>query len=191
MSFSISSGAGSNTAKFDGGAWALREDMTYAAYYPYSSENTSYSEIRLSYEGQQQAGSASLAHLGTHDFMATSATSAENGELNFAFKHLNSVAQLRLTVPVAATFTTLSLRCDEEELFTKVATLNLSGGEYAYAASETTNQLGMTLSEVSSTEANQELVFYMNVPPTDMTGKIVYVVLRSADNKVYQAQLAT
>ena len=39
VAFPISSGEGSKTAQFDGGAWALRSSYSYAAYYPFSSVN--------------------------------------------------------------------------------------------------------------------------------------------------------
>ena len=192
VEFTIKSGAGQNSARFDGGAWALREEVQYAAYYPYCVSNTesSNSAISFSYEGQSQKGNASLAHLGTHDLMATHATSAVNGELNFEFQHVNCAAQLRLTVPVAATFTTLTVRCDEA-IFAKKANLDLSGSEYQYSISEPAHQIQMSLSEVASTEANQELTFYMMLPPVDMAGKTVYVVLQSDDDKVYQGTLPT
>lgn len=190
VEFTIKSGAGQNTAKFDGGAWALREEVQYAAYYPYSVSNTesSNSAISFSYEGQSQKGNASLAHLGAYDLMATHATNAVNGELNFEFQHVNCAAQLVLTVPVTASFTSLTVRCDEA-IFAKTASLNLSGSEYAYSISETAHQIRMTLSDVASTEANKQLTFYMMLPPVDMAGKTVYAVLQSDDNRVYQGTL--
>lgn len=189
--FSITSGAGQNSAKFDGGAFALRNDVRYAAYYPYNASNTESgnSNNRFSYEGQAQTGNGSLAHLGTHDLMATQATSAVEGALNFKFKHLNSVAQLRLTVPVAATFKNLIIRSNDGEIFAKTASLDLSGETYLWTTVETTSELQMALSDIASTEAQKELVFYMMLPPTDMAGKTIYVVLQSDDNKVYQGQL--
>lgn len=192
IAFTIKKGAGKNTAGFDGGSWALRETETYAAYYPYDVNNTdrNKAELRFSYEGQHQTGNASLAHLGKYDLMATNATSSEDGKLNFKFDHLNSVAQLRLTVPVSATFTSLSIVCGEE-IFTKVANLDLSRETYAYTQVEATNELKMSLAEVASTEKVKDLVFYMMLPPTDLAGKTVNVVLRSDDNKVYQGQLAS
>ena len=190
IAFTIKSGAGQNSAYFDGGAWALRDTETYASYYPYDVDNAARSnaEIRFSYEGQCQTGNASLAHLGTHDLMATNATNAVNGELVFQFKHVNSVVQLNLTVPVATSFNTLTVRCDEE-IFAKVANLDLSGSEYVYSIYEPANQMTLALTDVASTEANKVLTFYMMLPPVDMAGKSVYVVLRSEDNKVYQGQL--
>ena len=192
IAFTIKSGVGENTATFDGGAWALRDTETYAAYYPYDVNNTANTnaEIRFSYEGQCQRGNASMSHLGAYDLMATDATHVEDDELNFLFKHLNCVAQLRLTVPVAATFTSLSLVCSEE-IFIKVANLDLSGETYAYTQVEMTGELQMSLTDIASTEAMKDLVFYMMLPPTDLAGKTVNVVLRSDDNKVYQGQLAS
>ena len=190
LDFSIISGAGQSSATFDGGAYALREDVQYAAYYPYSVSNSesNNSNIRFSYEGQVQTGNASLAHLGTHDLMATQATNAVEGALNFKFKHVNCIALLRLNVPVAATFTNLTIRCDEE-IFAKIANLDLSGINYAWSIYEATNQLSMSLSDVASTESNKDLVCYMTLPPVDMSGKTVYAILQSSDNKVYQGQL--
>lgn len=193
IAFTIKSGAGNNSAQFDGGAWALRNTETYAAYYPYdvnNAANENRAEIPFSYDGQVQNGNASLEHLGTHDLMATNATGAVEDKLNFQFKHLNSVAQFRLTVPVAATFKNLTIRCNEN-IFAKVANLDLSGENYAWSVKETTNELRMSLSDIASTEESKELIFYMMLPPTDMDGKTVYVVLHSDDNKVYQGQLAS
>lgn len=192
VDFTISSGAGESSAKFDGGSWALKEEVQYAAYYPFNVSNneSTNSNIRFSYEGQAQTGNGSLAHLGTHDLMATHATTAVEGALNFHFKHVNSVAQLRLTVPVAASFTSVTVRCDEE-IFAKVGNLDLSGAEYAWTIHEATNQLSMMLSEVATTQAQQVVTCYMMLPPVDLSGKTVYVILQSSDNKVYQGQLTS
>ena len=192
VEFSITSGVGQASAKFDGGAWALRNDVQYAAYYPYcvSNSGSNNSNILFNYEGQAQNGNASLSHLGTHDLMATHATSAVDDELNFSFKHVNSVAQFRLTVPVAATFTALTVRSNEN-IFAKVANLDLSGTNYAWRIHEATNQLQMSLSGVSSTTDFKEIVCYMMLPPIDMSGKTVHVILHSSDNKVYQGQISS
>lgn len=192
IAFSIKSGTGQNSATFDGGAWILSQEETYAAYYPYDESNPEdRTALRFSYEGQSQTGNASMAHLGTHDLMATGATQALNEELNFQFKHLNCVAQMKLTVPIAATFNKLVIRCNEEAIFTKTANLDLSGIGYTYSSNEMTHQLEMDLTEVASTEINQLLTFYMMLPPVDMSGKTVYVTLKDNKNQVYQSQLSS
>lgn len=192
IAFSIKSGAGENTAKFDGGSWALRDTDVYAAYYPYNVDNTANgnTNLRFSYEGQCQTGNGALDHLGAYDWMATHATKAVDKALNFQFKHLNCVAQFRLSVPGAATFTRLTLRCDEP-VFTKTAQLDLSGEEFVYTSDEKTDQLKMELNEVASTEERKELLLYMTLPPADLTDKRVNVILQSDANRIYQGQLSS
>ncbi len=187
VALSIMSGAGTNSAKFTGGGWALRDDMTYVAYYPYYLEATN-SDILFSYEGQHQTGNASLAHLGTHDFMATQPTSAVDGALDFAFEHLNSFVRLVLTVPEAMEFTSATLEC-EEAIFAKSARLNLLGPTYSYAQAEATDQLTLQLSEVATSEAGQTVVLYMHLFPLDMSNHTVKVSLLGSNQHRYEGTL--
>ena len=189
-SFTIKSGVGTNSARFDGGAWALRTEVLYGAYYPYSLDNSNRSnaEIRFDYAGQTQNGNGSLTALGTHDFMAAHPTMAVDEELNFNFKHLNSVIQFRLQLPVVAEFSTLILHSNSN-IFTKVGNLDLSGSEYVYTSYEQTNQLEMSLSNVSTMDERKEVVVYMMLFPTDLSVQTVSVILKSTDDKVYQGTL--
>ena len=72
VKFPISSGDGSASASFDGGAWKLRSGYQYAAYYPFSVENykNSQTEIPVSYIGQTQDGNGTTSHLSTYDYLA-------------------------------------------------------------------------------------------------------------------------
>ena len=94
VSFPISKGAGSKTAFFDGGAWALRGTYKYAAYYPFSTDNYTIKEtsIPVSYIGQEQKGNNTTAHLSAYDFMAAAATKpSSNGSVTLPFKHLDLI----------------------------------------------------------------------------------------------------
>ncbi len=184
---SIMSGAGTNSAKFTGGGWALRDDMTYVAYYPYYLEATN-SDILFSYEGQHQTGNASLAHLGTHDFMATQPTSAVGGALDFSFEHLNSFVCLELTVPAAAEFTSATLEC-EDAIFAKSAQLNLLGQTYSYEQAEKANQMTLQLSGVETSKAGQMVLLYMHLFPLDMSGHTVKVSLLGRNQNRYEGTL--
>ena len=70
--FPISSGDGNNTAVFDGGAWRLRSDREYAAYYPFSKEfyTLSPKALPVVYTGQKQKENDNTKALGAYDFMA-------------------------------------------------------------------------------------------------------------------------
>ena len=214
VSLTIHSGAGTNQATFTGGGWALRTDVTYAAYYPYqlatAEQGVANTEIVFGYEGQCQIGNASLTHLGMHDFMATIGTAAvnkaqdteapEDWALDFDFYHLNSVAQFNLTLPVAVAVDKLTLRCNEA-IFWQKGKLNLASGSvpaeggvpvFSYEMQgEAVGQMEMELKEVSTPELDKTLTFYMNLPPIDIQGHQVYVVLHGTNNKVYQGLLAS
>jgi hypothetical protein len=52
--FAMSEGAGTQTATFSGGGWALKSSATYSAYYPYNFYNRDMTKIPVSYVGQTQ-----------------------------------------------------------------------------------------------------------------------------------------
>lgn len=187
VKMTLVAGSGEKTATFTGGGWALRSDVTYVAYYPYQLEATT-SGITFSYAGQLQTGNASLAHLGTHDFMATMPTSAVEEALNFTFKHLNAVAQFNLTLPVAVTVDKLTLTCNEAELWTS-AQLTFTNEGYRYDAITKEYRLSMTIDGITTTEANPKVTLYMNLPPVDLSNKTTYIVLHGTNNRVYQGTL--
>lgn len=192
VSLTINAGAGTNTAQFDGNGWALRSDVTYVAYYPYV-ENASLTQVDFSYKGQAQDGNGSTAHLGAYDWMVTASTTAEEEILNFAFTHLNALAQFTLTLPQAATVTQLTL-ISNEYIFPQSATLSLAEAPYALQYgddSSLANQLSMQLSNVGATEDQKTLVLYMMLPPMTWTGHTVSVVLKASDNQIYQGSLVS
>lgn len=189
VGLTISGGAGQKSARFTGGGWALRSDINYVAYYPFDDMTTTLSQVTFSYDGQQQTGNASLAHLGTHDFMYAASTAAVEEALTFDFKHLSSIGQFNLTVPAAGSFTSLTLRCNDE-LFPHTATLSLTDGSFMPADARD-NILEMSLTNVSTTAANEVVTCYLNLPPIDLTGHIVSVILRSTADRVYQGTLVS
>lgn len=187
--FPMSSGAGTKTASFTGGGWALKPSALYAAYFPFVGNFYLDKEaITLDYTGQKQSGNSKTDHLGMYDFMAAPASSSTDGYVNFQFDHLACLVQLKLTVPVAATFSTLTLLSDEA-IFTEKAKLNLVGESYSYTPANMSDRLTMTLDEISSDTENQTLTFYMMLSPVDMTGHSVTVSLRTDANELYQGSL--
>ena len=61
VEFPISAADGSTSASFDGGGWSLRNNASYAAYYPFSVWNyhRDNETILLDYSGQVQDGNGS------------------------------------------------------------------------------------------------------------------------------------
>lgn len=173
--FPMTSGAGTNSATFTGGGWALKSSATYAAYYPFiGNMYLDQTRIPVSYTGQTQTGNGSTAHLGAYDFMAASATTAENGGVNFAFKHLGCLVQLKITVPNAGTLSTVTLSSDEE-VFVEEGYMDLTATTPTIVSTQTANSLNIDLKDVTTTATNEVVTVYFMMAPVDMTGKVLTI----------------
>ena len=197
--FPMISGAGTNSASFTGGGWALKSSATYAAYYPFISDMyLNQKKIPISYTGQVQTGNGSTAHLGTYDFMAASATTAENGGVNFSFKHLGCLVQLKIIVPVAQTLPSVILSADEE-VFVDEGYINLTSESPAIVPTKTTKTLNIELKDVATIATNEVVTIYFMMAPVDMTGKTLTIksgdIERTVEAKNFEGgkayQLAT
>ncbi|MBQ7156553.1 MAG: fimbrillin family protein, partial [Bacteroidaceae bacterium] len=101
-------------AEFSGGGWKLNPQNTYAAYYPYNASlasDANHTSVRIDLSGQKQTGNGSMAHLSKYDYMyAPSTFAVEKDEYGwehvvaFDFHHAVSIMELKLKVPVAATW---------------------------------------------------------------------------------------
>lgn len=173
--FPMTSGAGTNSATFTGGGWALKSSATYAAYYPFiGNMYLDQTKIPVSYTGQTQTGNGSTAHLGAYDFMAASATTAENGGVNFRFKHLGCLVQLNITIPNAGTLSSVTLSADEE-VFVEEGYMDLTATTPTIVSTQTASSLNLDLKDVTTTEASEVVTVYFMIAPVDLTGKTLTI----------------
>ena len=171
VEFPIEEGTQSSQATFDGGGWALKANSTYAAYYPYRNANGNYGNqrIQLKYSGQQQAANGSAAHLSAYDYQATGGVSTNaKGYLNFQFKHLGALLKLKLTVPKAGVYTSLTMTSSEKVFVTK-AELDISGDEPVLKPVSYSNSMTLKLKNIELTSDNAELTAYMMLAPADLS----------------------
>ncbi len=118
--FNMESGAGSNTAVFDGGSWGLKSASKYYAYYPFSKENFESMDMRekvpYSYDGQTAcfADANGIVNLSKYDFMASGVSTVENGNVNFTFKHLGALCRISFEAPTTATYSKIIISADNE-----------------------------------------------------------------------------
>ena len=124
VSFAMEQGAGTQTATFTGGGWALKSSAKYAAYYPHVYENRVLTKIPVSYVGQTQNGNANTDHIGAYDFMAASVTTPSNGAVAFDMQHLGALVQL--TVNVAEPSELIRIYLSSETDFVLSGTIDLS-----------------------------------------------------------------
>lgn len=187
VEFSMAGGAGTQSATFTGGGWGLKKTSTYAAYCPLiGSYYLDKTQIPMDYSGQVQDGDTPLLHLGGYDYLMAPTSEVKDGGVSFNFVRLGALARILMTVPAAASFQTLVLKCDDA-LFVKEARINLKNG--TCAPHTYTDRLELDLGDMCTTEAGQQLVCYLMMYPVDMTGKSVYVVLQDTDSNCYQGTI--
>lgn len=190
VSFPMTKGAGTQSANFDGGGWAVKASSTYAAYFPYDAGNTyygrSYTALPFSYTGQRQTANSSTAHLGAYDYMVATASAPSNGTIAFNFTHINSFLYIQLTTPDAATFTQLTLSA-EDAVFTEEATVNISTG--VITPSKTAKSATLALDDIA-VSANGTLYTWLAVTPTDLSGKTLTAALTAKDGTIYKTDIA-
>lgn len=185
--FPMQSGAGTKTATFDGGGWALKSSSTYAAYYPFKGDMyLDKTIIPVSYVGQKQVGNNSTEHLGAYDYMAAVASTPENGNVNFDFKHLGCLVQLNINIPKTTELTSLTLKA-EEEIFIKKGLINLNSSEIEITPIEKTNTLSIELENISSDDFNSTIYFMIN--PTNIKSEKLEVQLKDSNMEIYTGEI--
>lgn len=178
VAFPISDGEGTNIAKFDGGAWALRSSYQYAAYYPFKRSNVFMSETQLvfDYLGQEQDGNGSLDNLGGYDFLAASAAEPDaEGTVDLILNHIGCFVRMQLTIPEANTLRSLRITSDNSPFVIK-GTVDLSSATPSLIATQTSSYVDLSLQNIS-VEAGGVATLYMMMAPVDHSGsKLTFTV---------------
>lgn len=181
--FEVDEGAGTSSASFDGGAWALKSNATYWSYYPfYADYSVEKSRVPVSFDGQCQDGNGSTAHCGKHWCLYSSPASAEGGALTFNYHHLTSFFKTYVTLP-AGTYTRISYSA-ENELFIKEGYFDLSSESTTIVAEEYSKEISLDLKNVTFTEPT-ELVSFLIVAPVDLTDIPITVTVYDSHGIAY------
>lgn len=191
VAFPISEGEGSKTARFDGGAWALRSSFQYAAYFPFSKKNyyNSESEIPVTYIGQKQTSNNSTTHLAPYDYLAAAATSPNSdGNVNLAMKRLGCFVRIQIPIKVSGTFTELRLSTSEA-LFTATGTIDLQEATPAITTKTAASVLTIKLQDIVVAK-DETLVVYAMVAPVDLSDKTITLTLKNSANNYYYYTIA-
>ena len=88
---------GKTTGKFEGTAAA----STFNAFFPAQEGNKSWSALNVSYEGQEQDGTNTTAHLAKYNYMMAKGIAVADNQPTegFYFSHMGSVMQFDITLP--------------------------------------------------------------------------------------------
>ena len=182
-------------ASFDGAGWGLRDGNTYAAYTPYNGKLTSetpYTDVPIDMTGQD----GTLATIGEkYDYMyAPSKLNEESCSTNsshvvvFDFEHAVAIVELKLTMPVAATWKGITIaNADGKKVWTTNATMNVADG--TIKSTETSASISATFKNVTTTSGNKQLTLYIAVLPT-ITESLT-LTATTIDGAEYTAKLAS
>ena len=181
---------GGLSADFDGGAWRLRKDNTYCAYYPFCGEmklNETYADIPVDMTGQTQKSNNSTAHLGAYDYMYSLPTKVDD-ELNVSlhYKHLCGFLVLDLIMPENATMTELSLVA-QEPIFVTKAKMNAKEG--TFVATETSTLISLNLDNMKAVAGQTLRLFVAALPTTNESSVSVTANIVSSYGLVYTSPL--
>lgn len=186
VAFPISEGEGSKTAKFDGGAWALRTSFQYAAYFPFNKKNyyISEKEIPVTYIGQEQTANNSTAHLGPYDYLAAAATSPNSdGNVNLAMRRLGCFVRIQIPIKVSGTFTELRISTSEN-LLTSTGTIDLEEAVPVITTKTAVSVLTISLKDIVVAK-DETLVVYAMLAPVDLSDKTITLTLKNSANNYY------
>lgn len=159
-------------ATFDGGAWALKGESNYAAYYPFIKDfDLNRTKVPVDYTGQKQT-ETTTAHLGGYDYLgARPKTTNESGGVSFAFDHVGALVLLRFTVPEAGTQLKSVTMTADNVAFTTKGTYDLTtDGTFIVTPTETSASFIVEMDYTTQTE-NEEVTAYFMCVPIDLSGK--------------------
>ena len=180
--------AGQPTVTFDGGGWALKADQSYFAYLPYNFFNREKQSIPFSYSGQVQDGNVKdrRSHISNHLFFASVPTTKQGEALTLQFGHVGSVLNVWLTLPVATTYTSMTIYTTdgakvmpvEKEFNLETTQINGSAVSIEETVTEYSDRLTLNLKNVTTSEPNEVVHLCMAFPSvsadTHPLGVVVY-----------------
>ena len=185
--FEIADDAGGNVARFDGGAWALRDGASYSSYYPFVCDMKLDREaIPISFADQKQTGVDS--YVGIHYVLASEAKTSQSGNLRFQFQMLNTVVRIKAIGLPAGTYTRLSLTTDEP-VFIQEGTFGLE--DMTITGKTYTNSMEVALEDFTLKEASTEakpVLIYLTAAPFDLSGKNLTVRIYTDDDRIFTCE---
>lgn len=177
------SGAGTKEATFSSEDFQLAAGKKYVAYYPLVNRADAEPFVSVDYTGQAQDGNNSYAHLAKHDYLVSDAgTPTATNNLQLQLHHVGAILRLRITMPTADTYRQVTLSTDDDNAFPTNVSLDLlnRNGNGQIAATASSRETSLSLSNASTTEDDKLLTVWMMLSPTDLTAKTVTVTVKSA-----------
>lgn len=177
----MASGADTQEAQFKSEGFQLKPEEQYVAYFPIVDKVTASPVVPVSYLGQTQDGNNSYAHISKYDYMVSDQVTPEGlNQAAFTLHHMGCILRLRITMPTADTYKSVTLSTGStEHKFNTVVNLDLFGSPIIVPTTQS-NDMTVSLNNVSTTESDKVLTVWMMLSPIDFTGQPVSVAIASA-----------
>lgn len=186
--FSMASGAGQQSATFDGGGWALKKGHDYYSYFPFIPDfYINKTAIPITFIGQNQTGNGDPAHayLGNYCYMVSKGVADEaTGSLYFNYERIGVLFRVRIPVQ-AGKYTSLSLRVDDK-ILAESGTINAVDIDKKINSAVYNDRIVLSLDDLTL-ESEGTLVGFMMLPPFNVLGSQVNFELTKEDGSVVVA----
>lgn len=187
MEFPIATGDGEAYAEFDGGCWAMKNECTYMAYYPFNKYNLDRSNIPFVYGTAKQVGNDNVDNLTQYDYIVSQHVRPTDGKVTFQFHHLGALVKFVLTVPEADSFSSFTLVATDAVFPTRLR-LDLSSIMPKYTVETKNRTFSMRLSDIS-VEAGGTVTLWALMPYADLSGNDLTAILYGNGGKMYTTTL--
>lgn len=190
-SFSIDQiGIDAKNAMFDGGGFGLKQGSEYLALYPYMSEATNKSAVRLNYAGQRQIANNDTRHLSAFDYMTARATAVAEDAASFEFKHLDAIMRLKIALPTAGYYTKVQVT---GAIFAETARVDLTSvtpsANRLSGLSKIALDLGNDVNGIYLSADDLTLTTYIAIAPVDLSRSELTVTVTDRKGTEYVAKV--
>ena len=176
-------------AVFTGGAWGLKTDNEYAAYYPFIPDySINQTNVPVDYSVQAYKPGANGTVTPSHDYMVARSVKQDGGNLKFDFTHLGALVEVKFSIPEDGTIKRLDLMTNESILPLK-GTFDLTAENVTIASNpaDLSNKMVVNVEGLEAQADETVSVFFM-MPPMDTetfnTNMLTAVVTYGDNNDV-------
>lgn len=186
--FNLTAGAGTSSAKFDGGGFTLTDGATYYSFFPYAAAATDKTAVPVDFSGQTLTQDNDMTSPMTRDYLYASAV-ANAGNALFNYSHIGSFVRTKLTMPASTAVESVDFIPMYSEL-TQTATVDVTAASNPLTAATTSPKTTLALSGVS-VPSSGELTLWGAMAPQDLsaTNEAVAIVAHSGTD-IYSARVA-
>ena len=186
--FNLTAGAGTSSAKFDGGGFTLTDGATYYSFFPYAAAATDKTAVPVDFSGQTLTQDNDMTSPMTRDYLYASAV-ADAGNALFNYSHIGTFVRTKLTMPVSTAVESVDFIPMYSEL-TQTATVDVTAASNPLTATTTSPKTTLALSGVS-VPSSGELTLWGAMAPQDLsaTNEAVAIVAHSGTD-IYSARVA-